>query len=96
MFWMLVSPNASIWLSDVGLELKAAKTRIGHTLEKVGDGTSGFDFLGFNIRQYQVSKYNSGKRMSGYKTLGSTSECTVRKTGHSNRKKGASYPYIRV
>jgi RNA-directed DNA polymerase len=57
------------WLSEVGLELKAAKTRIGHTLEKVGDGIPGFDFLGFNIRQYQVSKYNSGKRMSGYKTL---------------------------
>lgn len=56
------------WLSEMGLELKATKTRISHTLEAVS-GEAGFDFLGFNVRQYKVSKYNSGKRMSGYKTL---------------------------
>lgn len=56
------------WLKEMGLELKATKTSLSHTLETV-DGKSGFDFLGFNVRQYKVSKYNSGKRMSGYKTL---------------------------
>jgi len=48
------------WLKGIGLGMKAAKTRITHTLE--GDNP-GFDFLGFNIRQYKV---NQGK---GYKTL---------------------------
>jgi len=48
------------WLKGIGLGMKAAKTQITHTLE--GDNP-GFDFLGFNIRQYKV---NQGK---GYKTL---------------------------
>jgi len=48
------------WLKGIGLGMKAAKTRITHTLE--GDNP-GFDFLGFNIRQYKV---NQGQ---GYKTL---------------------------
>ena len=39
------------WLKPLGLELKASKTRIAHTLKKV-EGQGGFDFLGFNIRQY--------------------------------------------
>jgi len=41
-------------------ELKGSKTRITHTLEGENPG---FDFLGFNIRQYRV---NQGQ---GYKTL---------------------------
>src|SRR5437660_10532366 len=48
------------WLKPLGLELKASKTRIAHTLEKV-DGHAGFDFLGFNIRQYKVGNTKSGK-----------------------------------
>jgi len=48
------------WLKGIGLGMKAAKTRITHTLE--GDNP-GFDFLGFNIRQYKV---NQGQ---GYKTF---------------------------
>src|SRR5579862_7940815 len=32
------------WLKPIGLELKASKTRLAHTLEKV-DGDAGFDFL---------------------------------------------------
>ncbi|NEO16819.1 group II intron reverse transcriptase/maturase [Moorena sp. SIO3F7] len=47
------------WLNDIGLELKPSKTRITHTYE-------GFDFLGFNIRQYPVGK-NQSKQ--GFKTL---------------------------
>jgi RNA-directed DNA polymerase len=70
------------WLQPVGLELKPEKTRICHTLNqiKVPESeltvTPGFDFLGFNIRQYPAGKHKSGKGgggkyaiLSGYKTL---------------------------
>jgi len=58
------------WLSEIGLELKAEKTHISHTL----DGEKpGFDFLGFNVRQYKVGKHRSGKNTNGqplgFKTL---------------------------
>ena len=49
-------------LRDMGLELKPSKTRITHTLQ-VEEGEAGFDFLGFNIRQYPMQS----KR--GYKTI---------------------------
>src|SRR5213082_3049881 len=39
------------WLRHMGLELKASKTRIGHTLHEVV-GRAGFDFLGFTVRQF--------------------------------------------
>jgi RNA-directed DNA polymerase len=42
------------WLDEVGLELSESKTRISHT-------SDGFNFLGFNIRQYQVGKYHKSK-----------------------------------
>src|SRR5438105_9678453 len=55
----------------MGLALKPSKTRITHTLE-VAEGTPGFDFLGFQIRQYPVGKTKSGKdcrgRLHGFKT----------------------------
>ena len=57
-----------IWLNNIGLALKPSKTRITNTLNE-HEGNSGFDFLGFNIRQYQMSKYRSGKRGKGFKTL---------------------------
>jgi RNA-directed DNA polymerase len=58
----------SRWLEKMGLAFKPSKTRICHTLNPV-DGQVGFDFLGFSIRQYRVSKYKSGRSMKGYKTL---------------------------
>jgi RNA-directed DNA polymerase len=45
-----------------GLALKPSKTRITHTLH-VEEGEAGFDFLGFNIRQYPT------KSKCGYKTI---------------------------
>jgi len=58
------------WLKGIGLELKPEKTKIAHTLKGEGPG---FDFLGFNIRQYEVSKNRSGKnthgKVLGFKTL---------------------------
>ncbi|NES84863.1 MAG: hypothetical protein F6K10_27555, partial [Moorea sp. SIO2B7] len=49
----------SKWLNDMGLELKPNKTKVTHTFD-------GFDFLGFNIRQYKVGK-NQSKQ--GFKTI---------------------------
>lgn len=64
------------WLDEVGLEISESKTRISNTAD-------GFDFLGFNIRQYPVGKYNSGKSTSGeplgYKTLIKPSQEKVKK-----------------
>jgi RNA-directed DNA polymerase len=48
------------FLIGMGLRLKESKTRISHTLHKYGENV-GFDFLGFNIRQYPVGKTHYGK-----------------------------------
>ncbi|MBC6420646.1 MAG: group II intron reverse transcriptase/maturase [Hormoscilla sp. SP12CHS1] len=67
------------WLKGIGLELKAEKTRISHTLEGENPG---FDFLGFNIRQYKVGKHKSGKLTNGtplgFKTLIKPSDKSTR------------------
>jgi len=68
------------WLQPVGLELKPEKTRICHTLNQMVAENEltvppGFDFLGFNIRQYPMGKHKSGKtgghksELLGFKTL---------------------------
>src|SRR2546425_3706148 len=61
------------WLATVGLELKAKKTRVCHTLEAQHGFPVGFDFRGFHVRQYRVGRYRSrtnrwGQRL-GFKTL---------------------------
>ena len=53
------------WLQGGGLELHPTKTRLAHTLEPEG-GKAGFTFLGFEIRQYPVSRHNA---KGGCKTL---------------------------
>jgi len=53
-----VKREAEIWLAEVGLRLKPSKTRVTHTLNE-HEGNVGFDFLGFNIRQYRVGKYHT-------------------------------------
>jgi len=61
-------------LAEMGLELKPSKTTITHTRHQY-QGRSGFDFLGFHIRQYRVGKTHSGKtggpkpRLLGFKTI---------------------------
>ena len=63
------------WLATWGLELKPSKTRITHTLnaEWSDDGSAGFDFLGFHIRQYSRGKHKSDKnphkQILGFDTL---------------------------
>ncbi|MDJ0572985.1 MAG: hypothetical protein QNJ53_28655 [Pleurocapsa sp. MO_192.B19] len=70
---MRVHSLSEITLKDMGLELKPSKTRLTHTLHNVGKEKPGFDFLGFNIKQYKVGKYTSGKGTKGgilgFKTL---------------------------
>jgi RNA-directed DNA polymerase len=61
------------WLHGLGLGLKESKTRICHTLNRTDGEEAGFDFLGWNIRQYQVGKRHSGKstngKLLGFKTI---------------------------
>ncbi|MGD1808404.1 reverse transcriptase N-terminal domain-containing protein [Dapis sp. BLCC M126] len=52
-------------LSDLCLEFKPSQIIISHTLYICGEEEPGFDFLGFNIRQYEVSKNQS---KLGFKT----------------------------
>lgn len=57
------------WLIKIGLELKPSKTRVINTLDSHDGQQAGFNFLGCNIRQYQVGKNKSGKRNKGFKTI---------------------------
>jgi RNA-directed DNA polymerase len=57
---------AEAFLSDIGLELRPEKTRIAHTLERIGKEKPGFNFLGFNVRQHKLGKHQSKQ---GFKTL---------------------------
>lgn len=52
-------------LARMGLLLHAGKTRIVHTQRAAGGHAPGFDFLGFNVRNYPVGKYHSGKNNRG-------------------------------
>ena len=56
----------SDWLKGMGLELKPSKTRMAHTLTILEVEKPGFDFLGFNIRQFPVGKHQAGKNPKGY------------------------------
>ena len=53
------------WLKGIGLELKPSKTRLTHTLNSHEGQEAGFNFLGFNIRQYPAGKYTSGRNPKG-------------------------------
>lgn len=57
------------WLSNVGLELRDDKTRITHTLNGGKDYQTGFDFLGFNVRQYPTPRRRMNKTQRPYKTF---------------------------
>jgi RNA-directed DNA polymerase len=69
-------------LEPMGLRLKPEKTRIAHTL-KSEHGIPGFDFLGFNIRQYPVGKTKTGTnprgKPLGFKTIIKPSKESVKK-----------------
>lgn len=58
------------FLNEIGLEIKPSKTRICHTKEEYEGEKPGFDFLGFNIRQFIVNDGMSAKAPKSGKTLG--------------------------
>jgi RNA-directed DNA polymerase len=62
--------HAEAWLAEMGLRLKPSKTHITHTLQE-HEGQVGFDFLGFQIRQYRVGQYHTRtyRGKPGMKTL---------------------------
>lgn len=78
------------FLAPIGLELSEAKTRLSHTLElqeddtitEGFDGKTGFDFLGFTIKQFQT-RHRSAKattgELLGFKTLVYPSKKSVKK-----------------
>lgn len=55
------------FLATVGLEIREAKTRMLHTLDKskCPDGSNKFKFLGYEIFQIPVGKYRAGKAGGG-------------------------------
>ena len=57
-FITLLRQKADEWLKSMGLELKPSKTRMCHTCE-------GFNFLGFNVRQYPVGAYRAATVSKG-------------------------------
>ena len=62
----------TLWLNDIGLELKPSKTRVAHTLNNHKKEKAGFEFLGFNVRQHKTGKYTCGKNrrgLLGFKTI---------------------------
>jgi RNA-directed DNA polymerase len=66
----------SQWLSNLGLELKESKT-------KIVSSKTGFDFLGFNIKQYSVSDNHSSRNTKGeilgFKTLIKPSDESIKR-----------------
>ena len=79
-----IQQTISEWLTDISLELNLNKTRIVHTLNSATE-PAGFDFLGFNIRQYPVGKTHTKKKrfltlnQSGFKTIIKPSQEAIRK-----------------
>lgn len=60
-------------MKSIGLELKPSKTRLTHTMDEFEGNKPGFDFLGFNIRQFPK---NQSKK--GFKTLIKSSDKSVK------------------
>ncbi|MGC1525427.1 MAG: reverse transcriptase domain-containing protein, partial [Phormidesmis sp.] len=71
----------SQWLSEMGLELKPSETRITHTLVPY-EGRVGFNFLGYEVRQYSVGKTHSKQ---GFKTIIKPSKEAIRRHSHRIR-----------
>lgn len=71
------------FLSELGLKLSEKKTQITHTFKEY-EGRVGFDFLGFNIRQFPCSDKQSGsiggtERKRGHKTIIKPSKDAVKR-----------------
>ncbi len=69
-----IKTKISEWLKPLGLTLKDEKTKVCHTLNDQVDSEAGFNFLGFNVKQFR----DNTARL-GYKTIIQPSEESVRK-----------------
>jgi RNA-directed DNA polymerase len=69
-----IKGKISEWLKPLGLTLKDEKTRICHSFEKYQDNEPGFDFLGFNIKQFKDNRTSQG-----YKTIIQPSQKSIQK-----------------
>lgn len=69
------------FLSTLGLKSNEDKTQIRHTLNWFENKPLGFDFLGFNIRQYRIGKYSKRKTKASllYQTLRIPSKSKIKK-----------------
>lgn len=56
------------WLKDIGLQLENSKTKIVHTLNEHHGSNPGFDFLGFNLRNYRDKRPDIHKRKTSQGT----------------------------
>lgn len=66
----MVKARVTDWLMEnAGLELNRAKTCLKHTDKPVNDQKEGCEFLGFQIRRFQVGKYGMNKLRTGTKTI---------------------------
>ena len=62
--------KVEIFLQKVGLKLSKGKTRIGHSMKRIDEKfglAPGFDFLGFNFRNYVTSIHRGVKSTKGKK-----------------------------
>jgi RNA-directed DNA polymerase len=64
------------WLKNIGLELNHEKTHILHSLNATDGKAPGFDFLGFNVRQFICND-----RKKGYKLIIKPSQKAIREHG---------------
>jgi RNA-directed DNA polymerase len=89
---LAVKTEVEAWLMEMGLRLKAAKTRITHTLDEY-EGQTGFDFLGFHVRQYRVGEYRTRtyRGKPGFKTLITPAEKGVKR--HTEKVGGIVHQY---
>ena len=86
-----VQARATTWLAAIGLELHPVKTRIAHTLRAHEGAPPGFDFLGFQVRQFPVGRTHSGTKRGrggpairlGYKTLTRPSAAALQRQGQA-------------
>ena len=69
-----IQNKISEWLKPLGLTLQDEKTKICHTFHKTEDKEPGFDFLGFNVRQFK-----DNRARLGYKTIIKPSKKSVQR-----------------
>ncbi|MBE9145462.1 group II intron reverse transcriptase/maturase [Planktothrix mougeotii] len=69
-----IKEKISEWLKPLGLMLKDEKTKICHTFEPTQDQEPGFNFLGFNVKQFK-----DNRTRLGFKTIIQPSQQSVQK-----------------